>query len=132
MRLFLLIATVNIFGHSFFNHFNSLCNVCNHKPWFWLPRGHYSTVLEIYQVIGAGFRFANKNVKGSVEIHKIENRSQKNLGTYGFNRGEFYKVLEQGHYEFIVKAVNRSQESFEISVESGRVISNGNYYNFSN
>ena len=59
MRLFLLIATVNIFGHSFFNHFNSLCNVCNHKPWFWLPRGHYSTVLEIYQVIGAGFRFAD-------------------------------------------------------------------------
>lgn len=59
MRLFLLIAVVNLFGKTFFNHFNSRCNVCNRKPWFWLPRGRMSSLFQEFQVIGAGYRFVD-------------------------------------------------------------------------
>lgn len=61
--------------------------------------------------MGAGIKFTNKSVSGTVEIIKVENKNlEKNLGTYGFQRGEFYKVLEPGAYTFIVKANGQTTE----------------------
>lgn len=61
--------------------------------------------------MGAGIKFTNKSVSGTVEIVKSENKNlEKNLGSYGFERGEFYKVLEPGAYTFIVKANGKTSE----------------------
>lgn len=47
---------MNLFGKYFFNHIHASCNICQRKPWFWLPRGQHSAVLKEFNVIGAGRR----------------------------------------------------------------------------
>lgn len=77
MRLFLLIADVNFFGKYWFNHFNASCNICQRKPWFWLPRGHYTAVLKEFKVIGAGRRnvdcpFCSSSDRDRLVFHYLE------------------------------------------------------------
>lgn len=69
---------------------------------------------------GAGFKFDSKR-SGSVEIFA----GNKSLGTYGFFDGEFYKVLDEGSYSFVVKSEDKV---FNLSVNVDDTInSNGNY-----
>ena len=59
MRHFLLIAAMNAHGQRFFNSENQRCNICDRKPWFWLPRGHDLPVINSQKIMGAGKRFVD-------------------------------------------------------------------------
>ncbi len=59
MRHFLLIANMDVFGRNPFNKSKSICNICNSRPPFWLPRGHTYPVLNTLQMVGAGFRWVD-------------------------------------------------------------------------
>lgn len=77
---------------------------------------------------GAGFKLPSKE-NGTVKIKKLmTNGMKKDLGSYGFRGGEFFKVLDVGSYEFTVSAggVNKS---FSTTVEANRSYTNGNYTN---
>lgn len=50
---------------------------------------------------GAGIKFPSKTVTGRVEV---KNQNGASLGAYGFQNGEFYKVLPPGNYTFVVQA----------------------------
>lgn len=73
---------------------------------------------------GAGFKFSDKKMTGSVVI---KSNSGKKIGNYGFDKGEFYKVLDVGTYEFII--TDKSGESHVINtvVEKNKISKNGNY-----
>lgn len=49
---------------------------------------------------GAGFSFAIPELEGTVEINKVDKDISSRLGTFGFSKGEFYKVLPKGRYLF--------------------------------
>lgn len=74
---------------------------------------------------GAGFYFDDKSTKGTVYIYKVVGSQIKDFGTYGFNRGEFYKVLEEGIYQL---RVTTDDKTYNIQMEVDRSINfNGNY-----
>lgn len=79
---------------------------------------------------GAGFKLASKN-NGTVKIKQNLNGREKDLGKFGFNKGEFFKVLDAGEYQFTV-SVNGKNETFDILVESNKIYSNGNYKELNN
>lgn len=72
---------------------------------------------------GAGVKLANKRASGTVLIKDANNRS---LGSYGFQRGEFYKVLMPGRYTFEV-TVGGQKRSVSVTVADQVSTSNGNY-----
>lgn len=74
---------------------------------------------------GAGFKFSTP-VNGSVKIKRIVGNSEKDLGSFGFKGGEFYKVLPEGDYKFIVSQ-NGINSTFETSVKKDIIFENGNY-----
>lgn len=65
-------------------------------------------LLKIHQ--GAGFNFPDKNSKGKVHILGA---NQKDLGTFAYEKGEFYKVLPPGEYTFQVEESNGSKHEFK-------------------
>jgi hypothetical protein len=71
---------------------------------------------------GAGIKLANRNATGKVEVLNAQGAS---LGTYGFQRGEFYKVLPPGAYTFKVEA-DGARRSINVTVDTD-VATNGNY-----
>lgn len=71
---------------------------------------------------GAGVKFADKKTTGKVAI---KDANGKSLGSYGFQRGEFYKVLLPGTYTFDISAGNK-KKSVSVTVTDA-VRSNGNY-----
>lgn len=75
---------------------------------------------------GAGFKFSRANVEGTVEVKQVSPVA-KSLGSYAFRGSEFYKVMPEGEYEFIVKEKNKSQKSIRVNVEKDLVSKNGNY-----
>ena len=72
---------------------------------------------------GAGVKLANRAAAGRVEVLNAQGAS---LGTYGFQRGEFYKVLPPGNYTFKVEAEG-ARRSVGVRVEGDQVTPNGNY-----
>ena len=72
---------------------------------------------------GAGFKLG-QNSDGRVRVTNID--ENKSLGSFGFSRGEFYKVLEPGNYRFEVQVGSKTM-SFETKVSKEQVSSNGNY-----
>jgi hypothetical protein len=73
---------------------------------------------------GAGFKI-NDSAQGKVAITQtLANGSTKNLGSYGFTNGEFYKVLENGAYTFTVES-GGSKKTVQMQV-NGSISSNGN------
>lgn len=74
---------------------------------------------------GAGFKLSSA-VEGRVRIYKIEGSKKIDKGSYGFQRGEFYKVLPAGRYQFKVEAQGEGRV-FEARVEDGKPAKNGNY-----
>lgn len=60
---------------------------------------------------GAGISFDNKETIGSVEVVKTDYKSvEESVGSFGFSRGEFYKVLEPGSYIFKVTVDGQLKE----------------------
>jgi hypothetical protein len=72
---------------------------------------------------GAGIQLANRSANGKVEVLNAQGAS---LGTYGFQRGEFYKVLAPGAYTFKVEA-DGTRRSINVSVDADKIRANGNY-----
>lgn len=53
---------------------------------------------------GAGFKIDNSKATGKVKvIQNLTNGTTADNGSYGFSRGEFYKVLPEGNYTFVVE-----------------------------
>jgi hypothetical protein len=75
---------------------------------------------------GAGFKIQRPNVKGRVEIKQTSPVS-KDLGSYAFNASEFYKVMPDGEYTFIVREDNKEAKSVGVRVEKNIITPNGNY-----
>lgn len=71
---------------------------------------------------GAGIKLANRNATGKVEVLNAQGAS---LGTYGFQRGEFYKVLPPGAYTFKVEA-DGARRSINVTVDTD-ISPNGNF-----
>ncbi len=72
---------------------------------------------------GAGFDLNNKE-SGSVKITNLDTR--KTIGTFKFKRGEFYKVLANGSYEFEISTASISKKTTLI-VRENNIVTNGNY-----
>jgi hypothetical protein len=54
---------------------------------------------------GHGIKLKNSNAVGTVKVlQHLTNGRTKDLGSYGFTNGEFYKVLETGNYTFVVNS----------------------------
>jgi hypothetical protein len=87
-------------------------------------------MLKYIQLIhqGAGVRLSDRTATGKVTILK----GSQNLGTYGFQNGEFYKVLDPGQYTLQVEATVNGQllkKSVSAEVVRDVVESNGNFVN---
>jgi hypothetical protein len=75
---------------------------------------------------GAGFKLKTKT-DGKVSIKQLaNNRSKKDIGSYAFRSGEFFKVLDVGTYEFSVETQGKKY-TFETEVVKGMIMPNGNY-----
>ncbi len=75
---------------------------------------------------GAGLRLSDRLASGKVTVLK----GSENLGTYGFQNGEFYKVLDPGQYTLQVEATVNGQllkRSVPVSVVKDFVETNGNF-----
>jgi len=71
-------------------------------------------------MIGAGFNMNSSN-KGSVKISKLLSHQDalSEVGVFPFEKGEFYKVLEEGRYRFDVSFEDKSlqEQSFVTEVK---------------
>lgn len=74
---------------------------------------------------GAGFAFADKTTSGRVKITNTTNN--KVIGSFGFDRGEFYKVLDVGVYDFEVLDSNNKAFGFTVNVDKNTIQKNGNF-----
>lgn len=84
----------------------------------------YAYMKEVHR--GAGLKFTGTNVSGTVAIRQL-GPVGKDLGSFSFNQSEFYKVLPEGEYEFVVTERNKSPKKINVRVEADSVRSNGNY-----
>lgn len=81
---------------------------------------HY--IKNIHQ--GAGFYFNDATQSGSVTVQ----RAGRDIGTYNFRNGEFYRVLEPGSYEFVVNTRAGRTLNFSKVVVAETVVAGGNYF----
>ncbi len=75
---------------------------------------------------GAGFRLDRSNVEGTVIVKQLT-PSAREMGSFGFNNSEFYKVLPEGTYELTVNEKNGKSQKISVSVENEVIRGNGNY-----
>jgi len=81
---------------------------------------------EIHQ--GGGFKLMNSKKGGKVKIKKVLTNGQtEDKGTYGFSKGEFYKYLSTGEYEFYVTTEGSSVTKKVSVFVDGSIKPNGNY-----
>mgnify|MGYP002379651201 CR=1 FL=1 len=95
------------------------------EPYYTQNRSALITYLKrVHQ--GAGFYFIDsKDASGSVAI--TDTSRQKSLGEFSFARGQFYKVLEPGHYDFFLTTKDGKQMNASVQVEVDKVTLNGNF-----
>jgi hypothetical protein len=74
---------------------------------------------------GAGFKFSSLTA-GTVEVRKVDNKFSFEIGTYGFERGEFYKVLSPGKYIFKITTKNGNSIVLDTRVYEDFILDNGN------
>lgn len=88
---------------------------------FW--EGQKDSMVNLMQKVhqGAGFRMQDKSASGSVKISQLSPKT-RDLGSFRYQRGEFYKVLEVGNYKMSLD----NGMTFMMSVSSD-VATNGNY-----
>jgi len=75
---------------------------------------------------GAGFKIVDENVSGEVTIRQTS-PEVKEFGNFTFTRSEFYKVLPEGEYEFIVKVKGQEEKKIALGVDRIQGKKNGNY-----
>ncbi len=76
---------------------------------------------------GAGFKLANSQKSGTVKILKDAGDKYVPKGEFGFSHGEFYKVLPEGNYSFIIQVKGQSNtKRFSVQVDN-KTYPNGNY-----
>ncbi len=82
-------------------------------------RSNRDSMLRYMELVhqGAGVKFANKRATGTVVVKTAGGQA---LGSYGFQNGEFYKVLAPGDYVFEVRA-GAVNKSVSVSVRANRV-----------
>ena len=74
---------------------------------------------------GGGFKLSSSSSSGLVEI--LEFDSGKSLGEFPYMNGEFYKVLEEGRYKFLVNDHTKKEVS-SLAVTVDKLINqNGNF-----
>lgn len=88
-------------------------------------RSNKDSLIKYIELIhqGAGVEFSDKSASGSVNIVDANGRD---LGTYGFSNGEFYKVLEPGVYTYNIVSGN-SRNSITVEVKKDHISRSGNY-----
>ncbi len=79
-----------------------------------------------YIFSGAGFYFSDKSTNGTVKI-RSKNSLNSNNEAYGFDRGEFYKILPPGEYIFEIKDNFNKIKTFHTVVDLNDAVINGNY-----
>lgn len=93
-------------------------------------RDNKASMIKYIELIhqGAGVKFSKANVKGKIKItQKFSSSENKDIGTYGFENSEFFKVLEKGTYEFEVMINGQERlTSIEVTVDED-INENGNY-----
>jgi hypothetical protein len=72
---------------------------------------------------GTGFYFKDAAVEGTVSVQ----HAGKEVGNYNFRNGEFYRVLEPGTYDFIVKTKDARSFQFSQNVVTNTITPGGNY-----
>lgn len=83
----------------------------------------YATMIEQ----GAGFYTENASTTGKVKITRMsKGQVEQSVGEYDFRHGEFYKVLEVGHYRFEISVSGQTNQinPFEIDVKKPSLIGN--------
>ena len=73
-------------------------------------------LIKVHQ--GFGLKSSDKSLEVPLQIFKIENGRDINLGKYIMSRGEFYKVLEVGSYKAIVD-INGVEHTILFTVQEG-------------
>lgn len=73
---------------------------------------------------GAGFRFSRPNVEGVVAV-KLN--GTKSMGSFAFNRSEFYKVMPEGDYTFTITEKGGAAQTVNVRVQKDLISSNGNF-----
>lgn len=74
---------------------------------------------------GAGFYFNESSLKGKVQItHNKSDGTTQDLGAFGFEDSEFYKVLESGDYSFAITLEGESSSSHHNVVVDRNINSN--------
>lgn len=96
-----------------------------------IPRFYQENKKALIQYIknihqGAGFYFKDASQSGTVTVQ----RAGRDIGTYNFRNGEFYRVLEPGAYEFVVNARGRTV-NFSKVVTADTIVAGGNYIEIS-
>lgn len=75
---------------------------------------------------GAGFKFKRPNIQGTVAIRQLSPQV-RNLGSYAFANSEFYKVLPEGEYEYVLTDKMGRSGTLKMVVDMQQLKSNGNY-----
>ncbi len=88
VRHFLLIALMNPHGLRFWNTQKQVCNICERRPWFWIPRGHQNPVIEEKGIIGAGKRYVDCLFCGSSDRDRLVFEAFKQ-NEAAFHKGKF-------------------------------------------
>ncbi len=75
---------------------------------------------------GVGFKLATSD-SGMVQIQAHADKIDKDLGSFGFKNGEFYKVLAPGSYTLNIMTSNGKKKDLTVRVYEDLVLNNGNY-----
>lgn len=73
---------------------------------------------------GAGF-LTNTDASGTVKIKRVDGGQSQDMGEFAFSRGEFFKVLPVGQYEY---SISTGRYTRTVNVEVDKTVqTNGNY-----
>lgn len=95
-------------------------------------KSHKSALIAYLEKVHQGAGFKTRNFEsGTVQILKNVNGSELNLGSFGYQNGEFFKVLDEGNYTFNVMGTTQATsteaaKSFNVDVRND-IHENGNY-----
>jgi len=75
---------------------------------------------------GAGVKLARPALTGTVQVNQLSPVA-KDWGSYTFKGSEFYKVLPEGEFKFVVKDSQGVEQEAMVVVEKDSVATNGNF-----
>ena len=75
---------------------------------------------------GAGFKMKRSGVSGTVAVTQTS-PVRISLGSFVFRDSEFYKVLPDGQYSYVITEKNQAPKELKVSVHRDHVAANGNF-----